>query len=166
MKLLLVGGLSALFLLGGCDHEDRIARLEKEAKATKEAQSDKDRVADYDLREKCAKDARVWFNENWSRDKDTLLLDFRDHYKKSQNKCFIEVEFHYSNPSGSASWMNNIQLFDVYENSKYGSFLLDHEVNFRPAYKIEENVLECTVYGKECKTLQEFNNLSWSYMAN
>jgi hypothetical protein len=34
---------------------------------------------------------------NWagSRDKNTILLDFRNHYNKKENKCFGFVEWHY-----------------------------------------------------------------------
>jgi hypothetical protein len=127
MKVLLIGVLGALLLLSGCDHEDRIARLEKQGKETKDAQSDKDRVADYDLQAKCSKDGQEWFNVNWagSRDKDTALLDYRNHYNKKENKCFVLVEYHYNSKlagPGGTSWTNLMSLWDVYENSQYGDF--------------------------------------------
>ena len=46
-----------VFVLG-CDLPDRVAKLEKESKELRAAQSDRDRIADYDLQAKCAKDAR------------------------------------------------------------------------------------------------------------
>jgi hypothetical protein len=51
--------------------------------------------ADFDLQSKCARDARTWFNDTWSRGKDTILLDYTNHYNKKSNQCFILVEYHY-----------------------------------------------------------------------
>src|SRR5580765_997419 len=106
-----------ILLLVGCDIPDRVSRLEKQAK---EIQSEKDRVADYDLQAKCSKDARVWFKENWRSDKDTALLDFTNHYNKKQNKCFILVEYHYNSNlvagTRGSSWTNIMTLWDLYEN--------------------------------------------------
>ena len=49
----------------GCDTA-RVDRLEKE-NAELKAKVDKADVArDYDLQAKCSKDARAWFNKNWS----------------------------------------------------------------------------------------------------
>ena len=54
-------------------------------------------VTGYDLQVKCSKDAKAWFSENWSpTPKQTLSLDYRNHYNKSQNKCFILVDYHFS----------------------------------------------------------------------
>src|SRR5713226_10771540 len=94
-----------------CDISDRVSKLEKQAKGM---QSDKDRMTDYDLQAKCSKDAKAWFNENWSSDKDTILLDFMNHYNKKQNKCFILVERHYNSnlaAPGGTSWTNDMSLW-------------------------------------------------------
>ena len=100
-----------VFLLVGCDIPDRVSHIEKQIK---EMQSEKDRMTDYDLQAKCSKDARAWFNENWSRDKDTMLLDFTNHYNKKGNKCFIFIEYHYNShfgaPGGNA-WTNHMTLW-------------------------------------------------------
>src|SRR5579859_1367236 len=79
----------SLILCTGCDHEDRISRLEKQVSGLR---SDVDKTSaerDFDLQAKCAKDARLWFNENWSKDKDSVFLDFTNHYNKSSNSCLI-----------------------------------------------------------------------------
>jgi hypothetical protein len=169
MTVVLVVALGALLVLIGCDHEDRIARLEKETQEVKTAQSDKNRVADYDLQAKCAKDARAWFNENWagSRDKDTVLLDFRDHYNKKENKCFVLVEYHYnSNLAGprGTSWTNIMSLWDVYENSRYGDLSENHYTYFKPTITSNDEVITCMVLGRKCTTIAEFNNLTGKYM--
>jgi len=66
----------------GCDVQDRTNKLEKQVQELQAKTSKQDAIAEYDLQAKCSKDARAWFNENWSRDKDTILLDFTNHYKQ------------------------------------------------------------------------------------
>jgi hypothetical protein len=155
-------GLGTLMLAAGCDTE-KIARLEKENKELREKQT----VAEYELREKCSRDAKAWFNENWGsgRDKDTMLLVYTNHYHNKMNKCFIFVEYHYSTYMKNGSWANDMMLWDVQENSQYGEYSETHTI-FRPQVSLEpqDMLLSCTVYGKQCKTKQEFNNLVWPYM--
>lgn len=151
-------------VLTGCDHEDRIAKLEKQ---TSELQSGRDRVADYDLQAKCAKDAKAWFNENWSGDKNTLLLDFMNHYNKKENKCFVSVEYHYNSKfaaPGDYSWTNDMTLWNLYENTKYGSFAETHYTYLKPNSNNRNEVIMCEVFGEKCKTLQEFNTLVRPYL--
>ena len=60
-----------------------------------------------------------------SREKETILLDFTNHYNVKQNKCLILVEYHYKSQftgPGGESWTNDTSLFDVYENAKYAYF--------------------------------------------
>jgi hypothetical protein len=155
----------AVLLLGGCDSE-RISKLEKQNQEL-QSQVKKDRaVADYDLQAKCAGDSKVWFFENWSqRDKDTISLTYTNHYNKRLNKCFIMVEYHYS--TFGRSWTNSMSLWDVYENSKYGDIDVNHAVYLKPEFHTEESVASsCSVYGKACKTLDEFNSLVRPYLVD
>jgi len=77
------------------------------------------RGADLDLQVKCSNDARQWFLQNWSRDKNTLLLDHENHYNKALNKCFAFVQFNRSvETHGTAD--KSISLYDVYENVERG----------------------------------------------
>src|SRR4051794_21074933 len=96
-----------LLLITGCGYDGRIVKLEKQAT---EMQSERDRVAEFDLQSRCATDARQWFKENWlPSDKATTVLDFRSHYNKKKNKCFILVERHYNSHfagPGGESWTN------------------------------------------------------------
>jgi len=152
--------------LAGCDTE-RLNKLEKE-NAEQEAKVDKsDVVRDFDLKAKCAKDARAWFNENWSRDKDTILPDFTNHYNAKFNKCLILVEYHYKSQfagPGGNSWTNDMSLTDVYENSKHAYFAENHITNWKPKIETHEEVISCDVEGNKCKTGVEFNNLIRPYM--
>jgi hypothetical protein len=153
-----------LLIATGCDTPERITRLEKQNQELR-AEVDKIRSAsDYDLQAKCSRDAKGWFKENWTPDKATILLDFTNHYNKSLNKCFILVEYHYSEGS-SGSWVNDMMLWDVYENSKYGNVNVNHFVSSKPGSETEDRIYGCEL-GKKCKTVEEFNELVRPYMNN
>jgi hypothetical protein len=146
----------------GCDI-DRMNRLEKQNEELKAEISKSRAVADFDLHGRCAKDARSWLSENWSRDKDTILLDYTNHYNKKTNQCFILVEYHYSLDK-SGSWVNDMTLFDVYENVRYAGVNKNTMIYLKPTYRSEEFVYGCEVGDKKCKTVEEFNNLVSPYM--
>jgi hypothetical protein len=162
-------GVSMLaILLVGCDLPERVSRLEKQSQDLQAEVAKVRATSDYDLQAKCSKDARVWFNENWSRDKDTVLLDYSNHYNKKLNRCFISVEYHYDSNLGGPNaslWVNDITMWDVYENNKFGNFDENHFIYFKPAIRPEDNVVRCEVYGQKCKTVDEFNNLVRPYMS-
>jgi hypothetical protein len=148
----------------GC-YNDRIERLEKQNQELM-AEVKKDHAAtDYDLQAKCARDSRVWFSENWQADKTTLVLTYTDHYNKKLNKCFIEVEYHYKLVGDS--WANDLAVWDIYENTEYGTFSVTHMVHASNAgYSDQESIGSCKVYGRKCETLEEFNNLARMYMSD
>jgi len=142
-RTILFIGLTALTLAAGCDTSERQKLNAQQA------------VAEYDLRDRCSRDAKTWFNENWSSDKNIVIPDYTNHYDKAMNKCFILLEHHV--PLEGKSWTNYMQLWDVQENTKYGSFsqvLPDHPP------------VTCEVLKKKCKTLEEFNGLAAPYMNN
>jgi hypothetical protein len=125
----IAGLLLMIWLAVGCDIPDRVAKLEKDNKELRTTQSERDRVASYDLQAKCAKDAREYFERNWPPNKDTVLLDFRDHYNKSENRCFIFIEYHYNSEMaapGRTSWTNLMNVYDVQENNQYAEFGENH----------------------------------------
>jgi hypothetical protein len=154
-----------VFMGSGCDSGEKIARLEKQVDELKAEQKNNQAVADFDSQAKCAKDSRTWFNENWSRDKDTVMLEFANHYNKAQNKCFIVVEFHFSTDNRD-SWTNSMSIWDVYENAKYGTFMENHTTYFKPVFKIDKRVVTCELLDKTCKSLEEFNDLTRPYLNN
>jgi hypothetical protein len=149
----------------GCD-TDKTAKLEKQNQEL-QAQLQKQQSANLDLQAKCSRDARVWFNEEWPREKDTILLDFTNHYNKSMNKCFILVEYHFKIDKGE-SWGNDMTLWDVYENTKYAHFYQSHfaYIVSGSGYKTTDQVITCEDQEKKCRSLDEFNNAISSYMNN
>ena len=97
-----------------------------------------------------------------STEKFTTLLDYRSHYNKGLNKCFILVEYHYSLDK-DGSWMNHMSVWDVYENVEYGQFVQNH-MNFG---KVQNNkVIGCQLAGNKCTSLDQFNGLVHSYLEN
>ena len=152
-----------VFLLLGCG-TDKISKLEKENQELK-AEATKNRaVADYDLQAKCSKDARAWFKENFPSDKDTILLNFTNHYHRGLNKCFILIEYHYNFYMGNGSWVSDLIAWDVYENSKFANFGETHVVYPKPEYHMEDKVMNCEVWDKKCTTVDEFKGLVRPYM--
>jgi hypothetical protein len=165
MKLA-IGLLTCCTLAAGCD-ASRISKLEKENADLKAKVEKQGVVVDYDLQTKCAQDARTWFKENWSADKDTILLNYTNHYNAKLNKCFVLVEDHYNSHfagPGDDSWTNDIDLTDVYERSTYAHFAKKHYTHRKPDLNTQEEVITCDVLGKKCETAVEFNNLISQYM--
>ena len=57
------------------------------------------------------------------------ILDFSNHYNSASNQCLIFIEYHFSNRNGS-SWLNDMSLYNVYENARYGNYLKEHVIGF------------------------------------
>jgi hypothetical protein len=129
-------------------------------------------AADFDLQAKCSTAARSWFNGNWaqtSRDKDTIFLDFSNHYDAKHNKCFILIQYHYKShlaDPGGDSWTNDMILMDVYENAKYAELSENHVTNIKPTIHVNDEVITCEAQSDKCKLVDEFDSLIRPYMSN
>jgi hypothetical protein len=151
-------------LAAGCGDGQRIAQLEKQNEEFKAQLARNQAATEFDLQAKCSKDSKAWFSESFSNDKDTVILDYSNHYNKEQNKCFTVVEWHYKSALfGEGSWVNHMSLWDVYENTKYGEFVEDHIISFKPV-STRTQVDTCNVLDKKCASGDEFNNLVRPYM--
>lgn len=164
--------VAVLILCAGCDG-DRTAQLEKENAELKAKINQDNAARNFDLKAKCSTAARAWFNGNWassSHDKDTIYLDFIDHYNAKFNRCLIIVEYHYNShlvgPRGE-SWTKIINMYDVYENSQHADFSENHYIYIKPTnISNNEEVIRCDVEGRKCKTADEFNDLTRPYMSD
>jgi hypothetical protein len=162
--LLLLG--PALLLVAGCDTGQRLTKLEKQNQELQAEIKKRDSApADLESQAKCARDSKVWFNANWQTDKDTTLLNYTNHYSKSLNQCFILVEYHYRVGTES-SWFNHVSLWNVYENSEYGTFVESHWIYTKPKFESQDAVASCKIVGKTCKTFEEFSDLARPYMSD
>jgi hypothetical protein len=163
-RLPILSLIVAILVVGGCDDPQRSARLQKENAELKAQLNEKNVTRNYDLQTRCSKDARAWFNQNYSRDKDTIMLDFSNHYNSASNQCLIFVEEHSSYRNGRA-WLNNMSLYNVYENAKYGNYLEEH------VYGLDHDdpkdaVITCEMFDQKCTSLDQFNKFAQPYMNN
>jgi len=163
MKLIVGVGIVACLMLG-CD-ADRMSKLEKDNSELKAKLEKKSTAENFEFQATCSKAARTWFNQNWERDKDTILLDFSNHYDAKLNKCFILVEYHYTiNSTGSYTWTNHQDLSDVYENAKYAEFVEMHYTFSDPQLSNRDQVITCEVQGQKCKSSDEFYGLIRTFL--
>ena len=146
-----------IWIAAGCGSRGDTAEAAGRAKPTIEQLT-----ADYDLRAKCARDARDWFKENWRLDKGTLLLNYSNHYSKAQNRCYALVENH--TLVSNDLWVNNLTLWDVNDNSKQGDFVLDHSFYIKPENGRGQWMVNCEISGARCSSFNEFQTLAHSYM--
>ena len=165
IPILLVG----ILVVAGCDSSDRISKLEKQNTELKTQLENLKTTHDYDLQEKCNRDAKEWFREDgqqrWDDPKTAIFASYNSHYNRTSNACFIMAERHVKSSFGEdGSWSNAIELWDVLENSKYASFQEDHLVFTKP-YRIGDSVVECQVTGNKCESLVEFNAQTHPYMS-
>ena len=60
--------------------------------------------------------------------------------------------------------MNNITLWDVYENLKYGNLSENHSIDLKSEPRDE--VITCEVADKKCTTPDQFLELTRPYLNN
>ncbi len=115
------------------------------------------------LQEQCATAAQKFFNEDrWGRaieDTNSSDIDHTNHYSSKHNKCFILITEKISNKFIGTSQV----LYDVLENKKYASQssgTLNLGAYGTPPYE------SCSIFGGDCKTADEFEQLILEYMEN
>ena len=158
--------LTTLFIFGltACD-TDRIAKLEKENAELRADLEKQKRIVDLDTQGKCSAAAEHLFNIQFGAGKNTITLDYHNHYNRSLGKCFVMIEWHYRDVlSRTGSWFNLGFLYDAYENQEVGKFsqYTDVGADFEPHLSIQE----CEVAGNKCGSIEEFNRKSTPFMSN
>jgi hypothetical protein len=117
----------------------------------------------YDLQAKCTRDSEAWFKEHWNQNElHTLSLSYTQHYNKSLSKCFVMVKRRYS--TNKLITFSNWSLWEIYENVQHANSTRMIEEHPQPATHHEESLAACEVYGKRCKTSEEFDSLVHTYM--
>jgi hypothetical protein len=159
--------LILLSILSGCQDNERLARLEKENESLKAELQDKNKVRDYDLEVRCSKDAKAWFREGRFGDKTTTMLIMNNHYQASSNQCIAFIEEH-SKADPAPSWVNEMSLYNVYENERVGHYFEEHNIDTRwnAPKATEDKVVECEMLDQKCTTLDQFNAFVDRYMRN
>lgn len=119
----------------------------------------------FDLQARCASEAKDWFEDDFSSDEDTMVLNFANHYNKEQNKCFVVVELHEANSVlQPGAWTNDRMLWDIYENAQLGEVVESNVSSLKPG-SFRSEVTTCYVLDKKCTTVNEFDDLVRTYMS-
>ena len=154
--------LALLVPLTSC-YTDRIVALEKQNKELAAKLDQQQRVADLDLQEKCSSASLQYFKRNWSLNpKDsatTRILDYRNHYNRSLEKCFILVDWSYDIDKRVGSWSSRVSLYDVFENRQYGEAWEGYGIPGHPVNKVA-----CEVDGEKCNDRLEFDQKIKHYL--
>jgi hypothetical protein len=161
-------------VLAGCGKSEEVKHLEKQNAELQAELAQRKTTDEFSLERKCASDAKVWFRENMgsrSALPPTLssavkLLDFTNHYSKSLNKCFILVQLNLGAAGAmKGQFSESHTLYDVYDNNELGGVSVMHfgEIG---SEKPPDDVSECSVAGKKCKSFEEFMALAGPYVKN
>jgi hypothetical protein len=146
-----LAGVIFLFTVTGCD-SDRLAKLEKQNTALGEQLAALQKSSQLESQSKCAKDSREWFGREWSADKDTLLLNYTNHYSGKLNKCFISVAWNYG--LGLRGFTKSMLVYDVYENAKVAEW---SETHMMIGDKTQVQSGLCSVAAVKCASFDEFS---------
>jgi hypothetical protein len=117
-----------------------------------------------DPAQKCSDNARQWFRTNFSADQDTLLLDFRGHYDRTKNGCFVLVEkplhVRFGNvvEERSQPWGTSPEM-SAWQNSRKKTCLGSHE---HPKSRNGE----LAVQGQKCSGADPFHVLIHPFTAD
>jgi hypothetical protein len=125
----------------------------------------------YELRERCAKDARDWFKQNNSELQDPVRVkgggsisslppNYENHYSQAHNGCFAVLSlmtyFKFSaQPNPKDEFVQSNTLWDVNQNSQVGAFVV----------KDLNQVTTCNVLGSKCTTKEQWMDLARTYIA-
>ena len=154
----------SIFLVS-CDSE-RVGHLEKQVKDLEEKSKVHQSSTELEMQARCAKDAKAWFTVNWAQQKETVFLDFTNHYNRSENRCYIRVEHHtdYA-PKVTSDWYNHIAIYNVYENDEVADLTLLNRIRVNePDTKSE--MVSCNFQGVTCKSPDEFYAKTNPFMQN
>lgn len=159
MRVLYLFVLGAALFATGCDN-DRISRLEKENQELK-AKLEKNNVAqEYELQARCSKDAERWFTQHFPPQRETTSVTFTNHYAKSINTCFVQVDNNFYTKSRLVTYYTVGSLWNIYENTPLAEYQLDHMND------LSDKLVKCTTMDKKCSTIDEFDAFVGRYMKN
>jgi outer membrane murein-binding lipoprotein Lpp len=149
--------LPVALLLAGCATSGRVDNLEKQIQTLQAQVAKLHSSGDIDQQAKCSKDAREYFGREWPANKDTIMLDYSNHYSPQRNQCLILVEDHYGIGDTMGSWNGLIVLYNVYEHTDLAKLSESNIIN-RVDFNTKKELIECEVQGDKCSSASEFYN--------
>jgi hypothetical protein len=122
----------------------------------------------YELREKCGRDAREWFQhahpDTYTREvlgktTERTQVSYENHYNEKRNRCFVVVREDYSAsyPGQPTEGSVSMTLLDVNENKELGSV-------YDPWPSKSDVQHECTVADQKCTSRDAWVQLAAPYM--
>lgn len=141
---------AAVILLLGCDTE-RVRKLEAENQELRTRLASQD----LNLQDMCAREAKKFFQESATKDDETLLLEYSNHYSRKLGKCFIEVNYNWKAFGGP---FETAYISDVYEGLNILAQFQEH------GSRDSHNPVVCEVNGKGCNSRSEFDEAAKYYM--
>lgn len=150
--VLIVFSITSFVSLVGCNKENP-----KEQPPVSLSTQDDERKVDYQLQESCGKISRELFTERYGNgllqiDNQNIIVSYKNHYNKKQNKCFILVKSETVVKREIIKTL--ITLGDLNENKEYGRF----------QFTKENKLMGCALLEKECKSESEWDLLVKPYM--
>jgi hypothetical protein len=118
----------------------------------------------YDLREKCGRDARDWFQHFHGADINsdvpsafiTTQDEYSNHYNETLNRCYALVLISKMITSEKGVRTQEMDLVEVNENRQLGRFFINSTLD-KPMY--------CNVEDQKCNSQAEWANLTAPYMS-
>ncbi len=128
--------------------------------------------AQYELRERCGKQADTDFRREWGEGiqntKDFFMTsDYTDHYNEKLNKCFVVLTVNSApreRTSAKSAWdsSTSIELYEINEHKEYGSFLAPNFPAGTPPNTCW--VLDTNAKQNSCRSRDEWNLMIRPYM--
>jgi hypothetical protein len=159
--------IAVYFGLGGCQRATPPTSSVSAPATTANRQPNRNEI--YDLRRKCALDAREWFKQNYPESEPIPVqgggsiisqpTGYENHYSESQNRCYALLHSIYSTngPKGRNSmFIQSNLLWDVNENVQLGAFVV----------KDLTGITACNVTESQCKTKEEWLSLARPYLTD
>jgi len=106
----------------------------------------------YELQDKCGKRSEEWFKKEYESTEGNT--NYKNHYDKKENKCFILLTSFYTNKKGGSI---QLSLYDINEDNEYGVLIIH-------GYNVNNKPYSCSVLNKSCGSYDEWLLLVNPYM--
>jgi len=121
-------------------------------------------VNNINLQERCASNAKSFFNENWqSADSNDILLDYQNHYNTKLNECYVLINYNFWVVKSTGLYSKNTFLYSVADRIKLAEMTIG---NNSVAGTQQEVLRVCDFSGKQCTSASDFQSMLIPFMNN